>query len=240
MNTNNYSYWDQTKNNLHSYYYTCSHYFDTDLNDETEIKTDKTPVLLVHGYLHNQSAWTDFKSKIVSNDKIGSIFTINLGTPFHSIEEYSSMVEQRAKKIAELTKRNDLILVGHSMGGLVSSHFALNHQSETKVKKVITLGSPLKGTYLGYFGIGTCARQMIYGSEFTKKLQKQIQDSKEIQFHNIGSQYDGIILPNNSAFLDPSQHIEVDELQDIGHSAYLTSEKVHQLVINSLTQVQSM
>jgi triacylglycerol esterase/lipase EstA (alpha/beta hydrolase family) len=216
---------------------TFSHYF-TDLAAKTPtIQKDKTPILLVHGYMHNSSAWIDLHEKMEKIDAIGSVFTINLGLPFnHSIEAYSQLVKTKVEEIQKLTEREDLILIGHSMGGVISTYYALNDAKELSVKKVITLGSPLKGTYLGYLGLGPCARQMSYNSEFSNQLIEKMAESSYTQFINIGSPNDAIILPPESATPLQTARVSSHHISGMGHIAYLTSQEVHDFVIQLLRQ----
>ncbi len=222
-----------TKGNLYAIFSACIHYFEDLAKKRPKIDKDHTPVLLVHGYLHNSSAWVGLKGKL-EDKNAGSVFAINLGPPFYSIEEYSRRIKAKAQEIKRLTGRSDLIIVGHSMGGLAGTYYALNHAEKESVRKVITLGSPLQGTYLGYIGIGKCARQMIYGSEFTKKLLRQMELSPYTKFVNLGSQNDSLIKPAQSATPLKSAHITTHEFEEMGHMAYLTSSKVHEVIINSI------
>lgn len=76
------------------------------------------PVLFVHGYLHNASAWLYVKARF-KHAHIGPLYTINLGNPltFKSIEEYADMVRQKVAAIVKETGCDQVALVGHSMGG---------------------------------------------------------------------------------------------------------------------------
>lgn len=222
--------------NLYGFYSACRYYFLDLTKEPVKIDRDKTPILLVHGYLHNSSAWVHLRERL-KEEEVGSVFCMNLGSPFHSIEEYSHAVKVQAKRIAELTGRSDLILIGHSMGGVVVSFYTVYEADANTVKKVITLGSPLKGTYFGTLGIGECARQLHWRSNLIIALLEKIKESTHVRFINFGSRKDMIIIPHESAvpFGDECMHIESFEYADVGHLAYLTLAKVHDKVIESLT-----
>lgn len=188
-----------------------------------KINEKDTPILLIHGYLNYSSVWL-FHLKRLKKKGYSAIYTINLGSPFLSIEEYGKKVEKKAQQIAKDLKRKDLILIGHSMGGLVASYYASFLASGT-VKKVITLGSPFKGTKMAKIGIGKCSREMETNSLFLEKLRKNIENSPDIHFFHLGTTKDQIILPYTSAFLgdQTSRHCVLDEM---GHVGLLYSDRV--------------
>ena len=80
-------------------------------------KEKKWPILLIHGYLNSNLVWLYF-GKQLKNRGFGPIYTINLGWPFGSIENYAQKVALKVEKIKEETGKAKVILVGHSMGGL--------------------------------------------------------------------------------------------------------------------------
>lgn len=182
------------------------------------------PILLVHGYLHDSSAWTYMKQKLAS-EGFGPIYTLNLIHPFRSIRSYAQFVAKKAEKIAEATGRKDLILVGHSMGGLVSSWYATKLAPPGTVTDVITLGSPLRGTYVAWIALGPNGSEMRPGSEFIKELQTEIARSQDIRFYHIGTKTDQLVIPSSSAWLGDrkEKHFVVE---DMGHVTLLFSKRV--------------
>jgi predicted alpha/beta hydrolase family esterase len=185
-----------------------------------ECSKDHTPTLLIHGYLHNSSGWAYFRYRLkLAGQK--NIFTIDLGHPFLSMEDYVKKVAAKIKEIQELTGRKDIKLIGHSMGGIIASYLATHMESsKVDVKSVITLGSPLNGTCL--HGLGLAAKQMHCGSSFVKKLRENILES-EIPFYHIGSENDEIIKPSNSTVMEENKHTVFNNL---GHASYLFSDRV--------------
>lgn len=181
------------------------------------------PILLVHGYLHNSSAWLYLRRRLKTGG-LGPIYTIDLGSPFHTIEEYAEKVRLKAEQIAQETGQRELALIGHSMGGLVSAYYATHIASEGSVPSVITIGSPLQGTKIAVLGIGPCAKQMRYGSDFTKELTQNMALVNTLFFH-IGSKTDFVIRPTSSALLQ-NPNSRCYEFKSKGHIFYLYSNAV--------------
>jgi pimeloyl-ACP methyl ester carboxylesterase len=64
-----------------------------------------------------------------------------------------------------------VILIGHSMGGLVLRAY-LRRYGRDKVARIVTLGSPHQGTRLAHLGLGRNARQMRMGSSWLAELAR--------------------------------------------------------------------
>lgn len=182
-----------------------------------------TPILLVHGYLHDSTAWI-YQRKKLAKAGLGPIYTMNLKNPFSSIVVHAEQVAQKTAQIEQETGRSDLILIGHSMGGLVASWYATQLASPTQVTDVITLGSPFSGTHLAKIGIGPNAREMERHSVFLQALQQAIANSAT-RFYHIASTVDEIIMPADSAIL-PTHPDKQAIFDDVGHLALLFSPRV--------------
>lgn len=181
------------------------------------------PILMIHGYLHDPSAWVYLKRDL-ANAGFGPVYTLHLTHPFRSIRDYAEIVAKKAKEIAKETGRTDLSLIGHSMGGLVSAWYALKVAVPEKAMDVITIGSPLKGTCAANIAIGPNGREMRRGSDFIRELQKEIGQTDR-KFYHVASMADQLILPWLSALT--GRHPEREYvLDDIGHMTLLLSPRV--------------
>lgn len=193
------------------------------------------PILLVHGYLVSGYVW-EVQKKWLEKKYSGRIYVINLGYPFRTIRDY---VEQVKKKVAEInveTGRADVILIGHSMGGLIISYYATKMSPPGTVRAVITIGSPLQGTYVAKIGLGHCARDMEIDSEFIKDLNQALLSRSDISFYNIATKTDQLVIPYTSC-LPASNPAHQYLLNDIGHASLLFSKRVSHKIYEWLAQV---
>lgn len=197
-------------------------------------KNQKKPILLVHGYLHFNSVWLYHIKKL--EKRYGPIYTLNLGYPFSSIETFSAKVLEKITEIQKQTKKKEIILIGHSMGGLICSYLTLFKKSSMKICAVMTLGSPLKGTKIASIALGTCAKQMSYGSDFTKKVEQKIKKNTSIPFFHLAAKRDQIIRPFSSALMGIDNQKE-KILDDVGHVGLLFSQKVAMTLENWLSEI---
>lgn len=157
------------------------------------------PILLVHGYLQNQMDWLWIRKKLQQTEGIGPIYSINLLPHFESIASLAALLKNKVQEIKEETQQNKVILIGHSMGGLVSSYYAEYLADPNEVAMVITLSSPFKGTRLVVFGSGKNIKEMSPNSSFLKELTQKIQNSS-LSYYHIGSKMDNVIVPWQSSF----------------------------------------
>jgi triacylglycerol esterase/lipase EstA (alpha/beta hydrolase family) len=182
------------------------------------------PILMVNGYLSFGSTWHYQRQRLVEAG-FGPIYTVNVGSG-KSIKTYAKQLETKVKEIQEETGRNDLTLIGHSKGGLVSSYFATHYADSigAKIKDVVTIGSPLAGTPVAYLGPGYDAREMTSGSKFHKELRDKIKKHPEIRFSHIASTADEVV-PLSSALLGDDKTRQF-VLKDLGHLGLVFSSRV--------------
>ncbi len=186
------------------------------------------PVLLVHGYLHDSSAWTYMKRSLVK-EGFGPVYCLNLGHPFRSIRSYAEKIKKKTEEIEEETKRRDLILIGHSMGGLVSSFYAMHLAPLEKRIDMVTIGSPLGGTHVARIGLGPNAREMQLGSWLIEDLQIKIKKNRHIRFYHIGTKTDQLVIPHTSSFIESSIQKQFI-FEDMGHVSLLFSPRVARVI----------
>jgi triacylglycerol lipase len=188
-------------------------------------KKGSQPILLVHGYCHDSSAWFYLKRRL-KNAGLGPIYSLNLGHPLSSIRDHAKQVQSYAEEIRRKTGFKHLTLIGHSMGGLVSSYYATHMARKGIVSDLITIGSPLAGTRMARLGWGPSAREMQPGSSFLTELQQSMAECTATRFYHIGSSVDWLIIPAESAFPKTTPGHRRCAFDNIGHLTLLYSPRV--------------
>lgn len=184
------------------------------------------PILLIHGYVNNSSVWR-FQKRAFEKAGLGPIYTIDLGHPFRPIRSYAEKVKAKAEAIAKETGRDDLTLIGHSMGGVVSCWYATQVAPAGKVTDVITIASPLAGTHMARLGLGPNAREMEVDSPLIQTLRSAIAKNRTIRFFHIATKSDQLVIPNGSALIDGNHQCI---FEDLGHASLLYSPRVSQKI----------
>lgn len=187
-------------------------------------QSDGQPILMVNGYLSFGSTWHTQRQKLVQAG-FGPIYTMNVGTG-KSIITYAKQIQEKVRNIQEKTGKNDLILIGHSKGGLVSSYYATHLAALTNahITDVVTIGSPLAGTALASLAPGYDAQEMRSDAPFHRVLRQDIAAHPEIRFWQIASEADEVV-PLSSALLEQNSSRQL-VLKDMGHLGLVFSSRV--------------
>lgn len=189
---------------------------------------NQVSILLIHGYLYRSGGWAYIRYHL---RRAGhhNIYSLNLGSPFQSIEDYSQKVKEQIERMGA----KEIILIGHSMGGLIATYYDCAVAKPGSIKQVITLGSPLEGTSLAVIGFGKCASQMKPHSSFLKSLSTH---HSETPYLHIASDTDWIIRPWQAALFNSSQasHIKRKVFDSIGHLQLLFSKRIVDVIVAQL------
>lgn len=127
----------------------------------------RPPLLLIHGYQCNRGLWFWLRPRLEAAG--WTVATHNLEPVWGDIDDYAQGIERRIDEVLAATGAQQVILVGHSMGGLVLRAY-LRRYGSAKVARIVTLGSPHQGTRLAPLGLGRNARQMRPGSSWLATL----------------------------------------------------------------------
>lgn len=197
----------------------------------------KKVILLVHGFLHNRTAWYYIEPRLKSQPDLGPVFTLNLGHPFQSIEKYTQKLRTNIAEVQKMADHSDIefYLIGHSMGGLVSINYAANYAQadHITIPKVVTIASPIQGTPFANVSklLCPCGYEMLPNSDFLWRLQKNVESLKSTQFFHIGGGRDLIVSKDHTFFKGGSNHYEPSSL---GHISVLNSPEVTDCIIQFL------
>jgi triacylglycerol lipase len=182
-----------------------------------------TPLLLIHGYLCNRGAWWWLRRRLKAAGF--HVATLNLEPPLGSIEGFADQLHTRIEALRAETGAERVVLVGHSMGGLVARAYLARHGAD-RVAKLVTLACPHHGTWLARHGLGKDARQMETDSGWIHALP-----TPDLPMLNIWSLADNFVAPQNSSRLAGANEIL---LTDTGHLAMLFSPFISDSLVREL------
>ncbi len=170
------------------------------------------PVLLVHGFFSNGGFWWSVK-RWLSDRGISNLYTVNLEPVFADLDHMSMQLNHRIEQICTASESDRVILVAHSMGGLVCRAY-LRSVGARRVAGMITLGSPHHGTALAGLLPGHSVSQMRRGNAWLTTLEKEEKHTDLVPTRNLYSRHDNIVVPQDSAVLAWADNIPVD---GVGH-----------------------
>ncbi|MEZ5664146.1 MAG: alpha/beta fold hydrolase [Burkholderiaceae bacterium] len=160
-------------------------------------------VVLVHGFVCNRGFWLPWMP--VLRGRRQAYASVNLEPVFGSIDDYIPLIES-AVQDAERAGGPLPVLVCHSMGGLAArAWLASASGNPARVGRIITIGSPHHGTWLGHFSHVPNGRQMRPGNAWLQALQQreraQRPEGTYAAFVCWYSSADNIVFPASTASL---------------------------------------
>lgn len=194
------------------------------------------PALLIHGYGCNSGYWHSM-SRVLLSERI-SHYAVDLEPVFADIDEYAPLIDEALAQLCRETGREKAVIVAHSMGGLVARAY-IRRYGAARIAKVITLGTPHRGTGLANFGTGLNSRQMQWhgsaaqgkASAWLEELEASESPAVRALFVSIYSHHDNIVSPQTSSCLSGAENIE---LAGVGHVSLAMTPELQKLVARKI------
>ncbi|OEZ92828.1 extracellular esterase EstB precursor [Janthinobacterium sp. HH107] len=191
------------------------------------------PVLLVHGYVCNRGYWTQLSRQLaragIAHDGV------DLEPIGADIEDFVPQVEQAIEALCARTGSDRVIIVAHSMGGLVARAW-LRRYGAARVARILTIGTPHHGTALANLAAGTNARQMSRIDDAPSGWLAQLAASETPALRalitSMYSHHDNIVAPQASAQLPGARNLAFG---GIGHVALASDARVLRRLLAEIT-----
>jgi triacylglycerol lipase len=182
------------------------------------------PLILVHGYGCSRGVWWFLRRQLEAAGHV--VATVSLTPPYSSIGKLVPQLAQRIEEVCAATGAEQVVLVAHSMGGLVCRSYLARH-GISRVERLVTIASPHSGSEIARIGIGQNAREMEPGSRWLKDLASS---DIPIRAISIRTPHDNYVMPQHNQRLRGALDIELD---GIGHLAALFSRRTVREVITA-------
>ncbi|HZY20651.1 MAG TPA: alpha/beta fold hydrolase [Ramlibacter sp.] len=155
-------------------------------------------IVFIHGFVCNRGFWRPWLERAAARGH--PFIAVNLEPVFGSIDDYAETIEQAVARLATTT-RQPPVLVCHSMGGLAARAWLRRHDGARRVAKVVTIGTPHRGTWLARFSRVANGRQMRIGGEWLRELERTSVAAAGL-FTCWYSNCDNVVFPPGVATLD--------------------------------------
>lgn len=200
--------------------------------DPPRAPTDRVPVLFLHGYFSNRAILRSLVRSLEAGGA-GPLYTFNFRGLTTPIDALVAQLAGQVDEIARATTQPKVVLVCHSMGGLVARAYLARHGAG-KVAKVVTMGSPHHGTALARLGPGGNARQMRHASEFLAALARvEGEGGPGCPVTSIYSVHDNLVAPQDTSRLPWARNVAI---HGVGHVDMLRSGLLHRLLAEELRE----
>jgi predicted alpha/beta hydrolase family esterase len=192
------------------------------------------PVLFVHGLFHNASAWVFYRLWF---KKAGftNVYAWTFNTYKYSFPELVGQFKAWVQEVARHYPEKEFILVGHSLGGLLVRAYVEGAGEKEKVKGVVTLGTPHKGSKLAALGMGKLAQSLVYRGPLIQWLGQETSPS-QVPCLAIYSPVDNMVFPHESLH-PPHAHWSHQLSSPISHVTMLYHKKTARQALEFLKDI---
>lgn len=199
----------------------------------SELSPDSPPVLIIHGFLGTRGSMYILERRLVADGFVCVSF--NLGTlNVRDIRRSAFLIHRKIERILAQTPSQKIDIIGHSMGGLIGLYYVKKLGGHARVRKLIMLGTPVRGTWAALAGVmtlglwSTSSWQLLPRSRFLDELaQGPIPDGVEVS--TIAAARDWVV-PLQTTRMTGATAMTVP----LGHSSLVVSEEVYRRVVNTL------
>ena len=129
---------------------------------------------------------------------------VSLEPVFGTISDYAPLIDAAVQRVQQATGLAP-VLVGHSMGGLAIRAW-LSVAGSERAHRIVTIGSPHHGTWLGRFGMSRNAREMAMGTDWQRSLRQLEPAGHYERFVCFYSHCDNIVFPASTATLPGAEN----------------------------------
>lgn len=152
-------------------------------------------IVLLHGLYHNASAWTLFRRRL----RAGGFHRVSAVGYSSLRQDFWQLVQEVDQHICSLSDFQDrpLILIGHSLGGLLAKACASRGNCRGQIAGVITLGSPHQGSKLAVLGVGPLAADIVHGRPMLREIEP-VPALEGMPRYALFSPIDNMVLPNEA------------------------------------------
>ncbi|KUH38003.1 esterase/lipase family protein [Streptomyces changanensis] len=199
----------------------------------------RPPVLLLHGLSDNRSAFVVLRRALV-RDGTRRVVAVNHSPLTRDLRAAARRLDRHVEEVCERTGRDQVDLVGHSLGGLVARYYVQRLGGDRRVRTVVTLGTPHSGTAaVPLAGVHPLVRQMRPGSAVLRELAAPAPGCRT-RFVSFWSDLDLWMSPAETARLD---HPDLDttnvRVTGVGHLALPVHPAVAARVVAELDAGQA-
>ena len=191
------------------------------------------PILLIHGVLCNAGVWYPFKRWLDARG-VGPVYGLSYGPPLASIELFADQAAARIDDVLAATGARQVIVVAHSMGGLVMRAY-LRKFGGSKVARLVTIATPHEGSMHAWLAVGAALAQMRPRNPWLADLG--VPDGPGVPpIVSLWSWHDSMVTPQTSSRVAFGENVE---LAGIGHTALLRDRDVFERVLAEIEKARA-
>ncbi|HEY1554137.1 MAG TPA: alpha/beta fold hydrolase [Kofleriaceae bacterium] len=202
-----------------------------------QVTPETPPVLLIHGFLGTRGSMYMLERRLVDDGFV--VVSFNIGTlNVRDIRRSAFLIHRKIERILAQTPSQKIDIIGHSMGGLIGLYYVKKLGGHVRVRKLVMMGTPVRGTWAALAGVvtlglwSTSSWQLLPRSRFIDELS-QGPVPPGVEIHTIAAARDWVV-PLPTTRLRGANAVTVP----LGHSSLVVSEDVYRRIVNTLRPPQ--
>ncbi|WP_381794822.1 esterase/lipase family protein [Streptomyces niveus] len=179
----------------------------------------RPPVLLLHGFVDNRSVFVLLRRSLARHGW-RHLESLNFSPLTSDIRLAAEVLGRHIEEICARTGHREVDIVGHSLGGLIARYYVQRLDGDTKVRTLVTMGTPHAGTAaIPLASAHPVVRQMRPGSDLIEELREPAPGCRT-RFVSFWSDLDQVMSPVGAARVEhPDLVAENVGVTGIGHLA---------------------
>ncbi len=179
----------------------------------------KPPVVLLHGFIDNRSVFVLLRRSLSQHGR-QQIESLNYSPLTCDIRIAAELLGRHIEQVCERTGSRRVDVVGHSLGGLIARYYVQRLGGDTRVRTLVTLGTPHSGTRVAPLANAhPIVRQMRPGSPVLEELGRPAPGCRTY-FVAFWSDLDHIMDPLETACIEHPDLTAVNiRVSGVGHLA---------------------
>ncbi len=177
------------------------------------------PAVIVHGTFGDQKSLLDNLSLALKDDGY-CVYALDYGNRATGpVEDSAAELADFVTRVLASTGAAKVEIVGHSQGGMMPRYYIKNLGGDAYVEDLVGLAPSNHGTtVIDAFGGtgGSCAAcdEQMAGSDFLTALNNPDETPGAVDYTQVETSHDEVVVPYTSAFLTPDAHSTNITLQD--------------------------
>ena len=134
------------------------------------------PVVCIHGLYQNRRAWF-FYQRWLRRAGFSNLYTWSYPSFGQDFDALSRALHRDLQELAQNSPERRIILIGHSLGGLLIKSVLTDPEAAEGIGLVVTLGTPHQGSVLAGLAVGRLGRSLQFKASLVTSLARLSQPS---------------------------------------------------------------